>query len=143
MDIVNLDEFKVVGMQIHTAFKNKDTTIPKLWDDYIPKSGFKKGDVCYGVCSGDMEEFDYLAGMKSSGEVPEGFVELTVKGGRYAKFLHQGHVSKLDVTFAEIFDKFLPEAGEKPDLERATFERYGDKYTDDDNCEFEVYVPLK
>lgn len=108
--------------------------IPDQWQRFMPflntLEGRNKG-ATYGVImepsNGDPESFDYLCAVeKPAGfEVPKGLKTLETGKLRIAKFLHQGHVSKIQATCHDIFSRALPEAGLKMAGPISFMEYYG------------------
>lgn len=93
------------------------------------------------------EKIRYDACITIDGDVkPEGDVGVqTLKGGRYAVFLHKGPYEKFKDTYREIFSKWLPESGEEL-RDAPCFEVYlnrDPRRTKPENLRTEIYVPIK
>jgi AraC family transcriptional regulator len=78
----------------------------------IPHS---RGDNSYGVCWNTQEDcgFDYLCGVEV--DAVDGshsdLTTLNLPAGRYAVFVHQGHVSTLPAAVDAIWTKWAPDCG--------------------------------
>lgn len=102
--------------------------IPSLWQDFhaydnvIPA---QRGRTAYGVVS-DMsasgDSYRYLAGVEVAvgAEVREPLRRITLPAGRWATFIHRGHITTIASTIRAIFGHALPAAGlvprDNPDL---------------------------
>ena len=72
-----------------------------------------------------------------------GFEKLTLPGGLYAVFLHQGPASDGPATFRYIFGTWLPSSGYALD-DRPHFEVLGAKYKNEGpDSEEEIWVPIR
>lgn len=79
--------------------------------------------------------------VKAEGEVSE----QTLKGGKYALFIHHGSYDKLDDTFNQIFLKWMPSSKETFDETRPIFEEYfhlEHVKTDPSKLLTKIYIPL-
>lgn len=138
------ESFRVVGIGRRFSFENA-REIPGLWREFDPHFGAipgQEGAVAYGVChDGDGEGFAYLAGAAARGPVPEGMVALEIPAGRYAVWIHRGHVSNIRATWAAIWSHGLTASGLRhraaPD-----FELYDDARFDPESGEGEVEIWL-
>ena len=72
-----------------------------------------------------------------------GFEKLTLPGGLYAVFLHQGPASEGPATFRYIFGAWLPASGYALD-DRPHFEVLGSKYKNEEpDSEEEIWIPIR
>ncbi len=77
-------------------------------------------------------------------QVPEGMERLTLIGGRYAIFIHQGLYSHFKETMDDIFMRWLPGSAYALD-DREHFEIMRERYygPNDPNSEEEIWIPIK
>ncbi len=118
-EIVELPEKKIVCLKTRTSNSAPDCQqkIGELWKRLMcgecEKLTFKEGAPLYGVYTGykwDDQSYDALAGCEST-VCPEGFVEVTLPAGRYAKFTTHGDVREsVSDTWNEIWSMQLPRA---------------------------------
>lgn len=140
--------FKVVGFS--RRFSMQDTTgIPALWQSFAQHIGAIPGEVpgvTYGVCyNADDDSFDYLCGVevRSSSDLPHGFIALEVPSNRYAIFHHPGHVTDIHGLMRAIFSDWLPSSGHHA-AAAPVLERYGSEFDPRTGAGgFDVYVPIK
>ena len=107
-------------------------TIPHLWQrfgPYIPELEDGGGPVpAFGV-NGPMPEgsdgFDYFAAapLAKGKDLIPGLTEMTVPAGTYARYTHEGHISKIRATCAAVFEA-LPELGRETDHRWFSFIEY-------------------
>ena len=110
------DAFEVTGMSDHFTF-GSIPTIPALWtaftrrEDEVTTVQPCAYGISYDTTTGD--GFRYMAGYATApgAEVPQGMTRLKVPAGRYAVFVHDGHVSQMHQTMQAIFDHGLRQAG--------------------------------
>lgn len=119
-EIVTLPAKKIVCLQVHTG--NDDPAcaekIGTLWKRLMVDGEYKKlsaqeGQPCYGLYTNytmDHHSYDALAGFESA-VCPEGFTEVEIPAGRYARFCFRGDVqtSTMD-KWKEIWAVPLPRA---------------------------------
>lgn len=118
-EIVTLPERRIVGLSTHTANSAPDCSakIGKLWADFMGGGAFqqldRKGGLVYGAYTHyNWEEmsYDVIAGCESN-TCPEGFTELVIPAGQYAKFSFHGHVGEATAkAWDEIWNTKLPRA---------------------------------
>jgi len=122
---------RVAGLSHHFTFKTMDT-IPHLWQrfsPYLPELAFTGPPPAFGV-SGPMTEtsdgFDYFAGapLPAGKELIPGLTEMTLPAGTYARFKHEGHISKIRATCEAVYDNGLPRLGREPDTRWFSFAEY-------------------
>lgn len=143
---------RIAGMSSHFTFKTMDT-IPHLWQrfgPYLPELAFDGPPPAFGV-SGPMPEgsdgFDYFAGAPLPGhkELLPGLTEMRLPGGTYAKFKHEGHISKIRATCGAVYETGLPALGREADTRWFTFvEYYGSDFEPSTGMgTVEIWVKLK
>lgn len=92
------------------------------------------------------DKLRYDACVTIDGEAfPEGEVGVqTVKGGKYAVFLHQGPYNKLYETYKKIYSSWLPSSGEKP-RDLPCFELYLSdcREVKPEDMKTEIYIPIE
>ena len=75
--------------------------------------------------------------------IPQGMETITLTGGLYAVFVHQGAASTGSRTFQYIFETWLPHSDYVLD-NRPHFEILGEKYKNDHpDSEEEIWLPIK
>ncbi len=129
--------------------------IPNLWHEVGPQFGkipSQVGNIGYGVClatSDRNEEFDYMAAAEVSDvkNLPAGWTSLRLSAQRYAVFPHEGHVSKINETVADIFQNWLPSSGQRQPSARRDqpdfLEHYGEGYDPSSGAgDIEIWVPV-
>jgi AraC family transcriptional regulator len=104
----------VVGLSERRSFDSQ-TGIPEQWQRFMTRYGDiadKADPAPLGVITpaDDEGHFNYLCGVEVSrvSEVPAGLTVQRVAAGRYAVFLHRGHVATIGATYSAIFDDWLP-----------------------------------
>jgi len=117
------------GLRRKHTFASMGKDIPRQWEDFL-KLGELPGQVsklAYGaICGGDpkTQTMEYMCAAEVAGfdALPKDIGRMRVPGGvRYAVFLHEGNVAKIQATWKQIFSVWLPGSGmqsaETPDLE--------------------------
>lgn len=109
--------------------------IPALWERFASGWGDRlQNKMTYGVCYDFAEDgsFRYLAGADAAILPDDAGLDLVeIPAGRYAVFLHAGHVSTIGQTWEGIFSEWAPGAGveidDRPELEvyDADFDPHG------------------
>jgi AraC family transcriptional regulator len=130
----NAGEMRIAGLSGRFGPHNRDQ-IPALWMRWGPKYfGATPGQVdkkSYGVCwnMDGRGGLDYLAGVevKSFDGVPAELTQMTLQPQRYAVFPHAGHISTINQTWMDIFDKWLPKSGAEI-AQAPSFERYDEAF---------------
>lgn len=119
-------------MQRHDM--NQSNTIPLQWQRVQQYIGNVPGAVpgaAYGiVVEGDGNFCTYLCGLEvtSSAELPPEFVAIDVPARRWARFVHEGHISTIRSTIGAIYDGWLPGSGEQQADEVSFIEYYGPSF---------------
>lgn len=91
--------------------------IPAQWEALDPVSYEQfdaASDLWFGVCRavGENGEFDYLTGREvPKGTAPNGWAEITLPAGRWARFAHGGHISEIGSLFETVFGHWMGRPG--------------------------------
>lgn len=121
------------------------TRIPALWDETVADwSDIMTGGPTYGVCSDftDAGAFRYTVAVPAEKAQGEGGLDrLTIPGGTYAVFAHDGHVSTIARTWDAIFTNWAPVAAY--DLrEGPEFELYDAEFDPEQPGKVAVWIPV-
>jgi AraC family transcriptional regulator len=105
------------------------------------------GKAAYGVVFNfDADgHFDYMCGveMKSSAELPKGFVSLSVPRQKYAVFTDKGHIAGIRSTIGAIWSDWFPKSGFQS-INAPSLERYGPEFSPlTGSGGYEIWVPVK
>lgn len=156
--IVNLEEMTIMGIQTLTS--SGYNIIPHLWDRFMQRYGEIKDiadeKVHFGISFGfeeipkaegkDIKIFYHLVGARvnSTEDIPEGMTYKDVPAHMYAKFTHQGPISRLGETYGYIYGQWLPQSGFLYDTEAVEIEWYDARFKgrDDERSEFDILVPI-
>ena len=119
-------ELYITGLQETYEGDKSAAGIPEQWQRFMAHARNipgQKSDVTYGVCVMNGTAFNYMCGVETSAsdEPPEELTQIKLAPQRYAVFRHDGHISTIRMTWAAIFDHWLPAAdvvrAEAPDFE--------------------------
>lgn len=149
--IMNKDEFKIIGMKYYGA--NQNNEIPNLWGDFSTRITEIQNRVNSGVTMGlceyvpnltDESKFSYIACVEVDAlvEIPDGMVGKIVSTNQYAVFTHKGPAKKLGETYEYIYGNWLLKSDYEP-IEAHDFELYDQRFTDDENSEMEIFIPIR
>lgn len=128
--------------------------IPLQWQRFAPQIGRvpgQVGNVAYGACfrgeGGRGIRYMTCVQVSSADGLPNDWTTATLPAGRYAVFVHNGHVSELGATL-EAIHEWLPDSGLKVACNGEDsvcfFERYGEEFCPDTGRGgMEVWVPLE
>ena len=148
METKQIDEFKVVGIEIETTVETCKDVMGKLWGDFLAKMSDIKnitGDKMYGVCTTTGEcSFKYVAGIKVSEfeDVPGGMVSQTVAVDKFLEFKHVGTAQNMGETYNRIMEKDLPESTFKE--KKIWIEEYGKDYNpESETAEMKIMVAVE
>ncbi|MGI3186403.1 AraC family transcriptional regulator [Nioella aestuarii] len=109
-EIRTIDPISLVGRSDRFDMKTR-TRIPALWDDTVSEwHDAMIGGPTYGVCSDFSDTGEFTYSVAFPGEASEGLERLTIPGGTYAVFAHEGHISTIARTWDAIFAKWAPVA---------------------------------
>lgn len=143
---------RIAGLGNHFTFRNMDT-IPHLWQrfgPYIPELKYDGPPPAFGVTGPmpeDSEGFDYFAAapLAKGAELLPGLSEMTIPAGTYARFKHEGHISKIRATCGAVYETGMPALGREPDTRWFSFvEYYGPDFEPSTGLgTVEIWVKLK
>jgi AraC family transcriptional regulator len=146
---------KLVGMRATMSLAGDRTT--ELWRRFMPRRNEIEGRTDSSFISmqiyGDgpsplvapERPFEKWAAVQVANHdhVPEGMEPYTMRGGRYALFLHKGPASTFPETIKFIFVEWLPASGYALD-DREHFEVLPADYSPiDPQAEEEVWIPIR
>ena len=142
---------RIAGFSDHLTWKTMDT-IPHIWGrlgPYMPELGDGGPPCSFGV-NGPMSEasdgFDYFAAvpLAKGKDLPPGLIETTLPAGSYARYTHEGHISKIRASCAALFDA-IPLLGRETDHRWFSFlEYYGPDFEPSTGLgTVELWVKLK
>ena len=142
---------RIAGLNDHITWKTMDT-IPHIWGrfgPFIPELENAGPAPAFGV-NGPMPEgsdgFDYFAGapLARGKELIPGLTEMMIPAGHYARYTHEGHISKIRATCADLFEA-LPALGRETDHRWFSFiEYYGPDFEPSTGLgTVELWVKLK
>ena len=143
---------RVAGLNSHFTFKTMDT-LPHLWQrfgPYLPELAFDGPPPAFGI-TGRMPEgidsFDYMAAapLPKGKDLPPGLTEMTLLAGTFARYRHEGHISKIRATCAAVFETGIPELGREAYTDWFSFiEYYGPDFEPSTGLgTVEIWVKLK
>ena len=143
---------RIAGLSTHFTWKTMDT-IPHLWQrfgPYLPEMEYDGPPPAFGV-NGPMPEgsvgFDYFAAapLPKGKELLPGLTEMTLPAGIYARFRHEGHISKIRGTCAAVFETGIPALAREPDTRWFSMvEYYGPDFEPSTGLgTVEIWVKLK
>ncbi|MEZ5336422.1 MAG: GyrI-like domain-containing protein [Methanolobus sp.] len=153
--IESLPATKLIGMhrrmslaqnrtvELWQSFMPKRMEIPnRLNSDYISMNVYPEGQK---VMLSPTTMFNKWAAVEVSSHdaIPDGMEAYTLKGGKYAVFIHKGPASAFPGTMQFIFAEWLPASGYEID-DREHFEVLPEDYDrNNPGAEEEVWIPLK
>ena len=152
-EIVELEEFKVVGMQ--SFGKGNRGQLLEMWD-VLQGNALKTPNrinrkYSYGIES-FTKEFDedkkwfYLAGVqvKDLSKVPVQMCAKVIPKNKYAVFIHKGPVKGFGKLYEKIYTEWLPESGYQA-AGPYDFERYDKRFISPqhDDSITEIFIPIK
>jgi AraC family transcriptional regulator len=108
---------RIVGLS-ETITWSDTAHVPSLWQRFMPffpAIEARATGLPIGVVFPSREDgsFDYVCALPVArlAEIPEGLVGHEVSPQSYAVFAHDGHISRVGVTYAAIFNRALPDMG--------------------------------
>lgn len=153
--IVERAEIKLVGMKERIIMPNN--TIPQLWEKFMKRENEIKNSrkaEWFGVAdnmASETYEFDETVAVEVDDfdSVPAGMVTMLIAPQKFLVFTHKGRIfdengeSKLSKTYDYLYGKLLPST--EFELDKSfNFEIYDERYMpDNDESEFDIYVPIK
>lgn len=147
-EIKSWDAFRVIGISAQCSFEN-NSAIPGLWQTFNAREDEVEDPInraAFGVCC-DADKnggFRYVAGYQASpsAALPKGMDDVTMPAGRYAVFIHSGHISDFGKTVYTIWNKALPDAGLEP-RHAPNFELYDQRFNaDTGRGDVEIWIPI-
>lgn len=91
------------------------------------------GGMAY-VCAAEVSKF---------GTIPKGLIKITLARQTYLVFAHNDHITKLDDTYAAIWNEWFPQSGRTP-AEAPGFQRHNDSFdTRTGNGGVTIWIPIK
>lgn len=154
--IETLTEKKLIGHRMTMSFADNKTR--ELWSGFMPRRRAIANSIGADLYSLQLYSlgFDFNAfdpetlfekwaavEVTDFNTVPEGMETLTIPGGLYAVFLHQGPASMGPRTFQYIFGTWLPDSDYVLDP-RPHFEVLGEKYKHEaPDSEEEIWIPVR
>lgn len=150
--LITKPEFTVIGASIRTnGKKGPGGEIPQFWCEVIRNKTLDRipdrlNEACYGMCfdCDETGEFTYMIAqeVKDGTVAPDGLQSRKVPESLYAVFTAKGVVQKsIPETFQFIYGVWLPKSGYEC-TGTEDFEYYDDRFTDDENSEVDIYVPI-
>jgi len=155
--IIELPEFKVIGIKRKATLKTAHELIKKQWQEFNPRMGEIKNRIkpteAYGICEYcDLENFDeetpyyelVSVAVSNLDNPPQGMTGKIIPKSRYAVFTHKGPTKNLRATYDYIYKTWLPSSGEEL-LPHDDFELYDRRFRGVNNpeSEIDIYLPIK
>ncbi|KGX91380.1 AraC family transcriptional regulator [Pontibacillus halophilus JSM 076056 = DSM 19796] len=154
-EIVSIEQTNLLGKWRQMTLEADETV--SLWQSFMPKRPTipnRTDEFLYNVTiyEGGMNPDTFTAStpfvkwaavkVAEDDTIIEGVEPLTLAGGLYAKFIHQGPAYEFPRTLRYIYEEWLPESPYLLD-DRAHFERLTLDYRpDDQDATEEVYIPI-
>jgi AraC family transcriptional regulator len=160
-EFIELPQKKVVGLgakfiSILSPDKNNMDVIPALWGTFMSQYAaipHKAGGTCFGLvesvpdeqAKSHNDELFYIASAEVTdfNAIPNGMLQRTIPGGRYAVFTHKGTLVRLGHTMNYIYGSWLT----KSDVELRDaphLELYDERFIpNSDKSEFDILLPVK
>lgn len=152
--IIKKEGFLVIGPATGTTTEDEENfkRIPNFWRECIQNRfyesipGTKEKSPLYGICLDQKgKKFTYMIAVEvnSLEAVPDNMIGREIPKARYAVFTAKGPVTQSvqDMT-RYIYGEWISGSGytlaETPD-----FELYDERYNEGDDCEVDIYVPVK
>lgn len=152
MDIVSLNEFKVIGISVRTTNENGQSAkdIGALWNKFMAEGILEKipnkvDNTIYAIYTEYEEDhtkpYTTILGCKveNKATIPNGMVSKTFSKENYTKFIAKGDLTKGAVynEWSKIWNSNLNR------LYTADFEVYGEKSQNSTDAEVNIYVATK
>jgi len=147
--IVAKPAFRAAGI----IYSGRDTAaVSRLWQQFWKLVDTKlidiKGRQLLGVCMHDIdmrnnEVFDYYAGFEldSSIEVPSGFEIIEIPENTYAGFTHRGAADKIQRTYDQIYNAWLPFTDRLPTMDLDII-FLDSNFSNSENSEVDIFIPI-
>jgi AraC family transcriptional regulator len=159
--IVEKDAFQVIGRDLRVCTENGQqySAIPQLWKDCgesgvfqtfesMPNSINQQQMVMLGICMecDGASNFTYVIGVEVANidTIPDGMVAKMIPGQKYAVFTAKGKCPEaIQETWKNIYGKWFPASGHER-ADGPDFEWYDQRSeVNDENCEVDIYIPIK
>lgn len=149
--IITKDTLHIIGIRIKTSNQTAMQDIPEIWNKFytenvknkIPNKIDEEVFAIYTEYEGDYTKpYTYILGcsVSSLDSIPNGMVGMTIPSARYEIFIAKGKMpDKVVETWQHIWQ---PEIDAKRAY-KTDFEIYGDKASDPENAEVEIYIGVK
>jgi AraC family transcriptional regulator len=153
--VIYMDEKKLAGHRLPMSFSANRTA--ELWQKFMKQRKEITGAINSDLISMQIFPTDFnfanpdfsavfikwaAVEVNDFTEIPVDMETCIIPAGRYAVFHYQGHPGAAIPYFAEIFCKWLPEAGLSVD-QRPHFEILGEKYKNNSpDSEEDIYIPV-
>ncbi|PXY43378.1 GyrI-like domain-containing protein [Flavobacterium hydrophilum] len=152
--IETLTEKKLIGKHITMSFVENKTF--QLWSSFMPQRKEIKNSIDSNLYSLEVFSVGYFnhfdakntfqkwAAIEVSdfNEIPSGMEALTIPGGLYAVFVHEGPAIEGDKTYRFIFTEWLPASEYRVD-DRPHFAVMSENYQRDNPNSEEIWIPIK
>lgn len=105
-------------------------------------------EVCYGICDdfdSESEDFAYIIAYEvtSQDNVPTGFVAKTLPSAQYAVFTAKGKLpDSVQKMVRYVYGEWLAKSKYQR-TDGPEFELYDNRCTTNDDCEVDLYIPMK
>ena len=158
--VVSLPPRTLVGLAtryigVTSERQNDVVVVSTLWQEFfarLDQEGLARySRVRYGAwdylpsyADADPDELLYLAAIEVPPHVriPPDFARWQAPGGRYARFIHRGPVTRIGDTISYLHAAWLPRSGQRRGA-GFDYKRFDDRFGDGrENCEIEYHIPL-
>ena len=153
--IVKLEQTFLIGQSMRMSINENLTQ--SLWQKFMPMKRYIKNSSSTDLYS--MQVYDQLHEFKNFdpaviftkwaavqvqnlSEIPEGLDSYVLQGGLYAVFIHKGVPEKFPITYAYIFEQWLPNSMYQLD-HREQFELLPENYRPNNpDAMEEIWIPI-
>ncbi len=156
-EIIDINDKTLVGINTSTSLGHNK--IHQLWIDFFAIESEiteKKDNWYYELYKYDSDfkianfsesmQFEKWAmvEVETNSSTPQGCSKHHLKGGKYAKFIHRGEISKIQLSLDFVYGTWILNSDYDLDT-RDDFERYGKKYLGPNNInsETEIWIAIK
>ena len=141
-EIRRIDPIALVGRSGRFTMDTR-SRIPALWDETVTEwHDAMIGGPTYGVCSDFTDAGEFTYSVAFPGDEADGLHRLTIPGGTYAVFVHEGHVSTISRTWDAIFTTWAPTADHEV-IDGPEFELYDADFDPQGPGRVAVWVPVR
>jgi AraC family transcriptional regulator len=124
----------LAGLRRHHTFAAMANDIPRQWQDFteLGRLPGQVGTTAYGaICGGDPQRqiMEYMCAVEveSFDGLAKELGRMRVPAARYAVFVHEGDVAKIQSTWQHIFQMWLPSSGFRS-ANTPDFELYDERF---------------